>query len=87
MASLQQLSITLFPYRWKLFAVSMAGLAVSVALIFLARSSMGFALAGPLVFLPWGLMCVGGAKNSLQAVFFSVFSLLGLAWPFIVLLG
>jgi hypothetical protein len=87
MASLQQLPITLFPYRWKLFTVSMAGLVVSVALIFLARSAMGFALAGPLVFLPWGLMCVGGARNSLQVVFFSVFSLLGLAWPFIVLLG
>jgi hypothetical protein len=87
MASLQQLSATLFPYRWKLFALSMAGLAVSAALIFVARSSMGFALAGPLVFLPWGLMCFGGAKNSLQTVFFSVFSLLGLAWPFIVLLG
>jgi hypothetical protein len=87
MAGLQQLSTNLFPHRWKLFVVCMAGLAVSVVLIFLARSTMGFALAGPLVFLPWGLMCIGNSKNSLQAVFFSVFSLLGLAWPFIVLLG
>jgi len=87
MAALQQLSTILFPYRWKLFAVSIAGLAASAAIIFLTRSAVGFALAGPLVFFPWGLLCVGGSKNSLQAAFFSVFSLLGLAWPFIVLLG
>jgi hypothetical protein len=87
MASLQQLSTALFPYRWKLLAVSMAGLIVSLAVIFLTRSAIGFALAGPLVVLPWGLICIGGAKNLPQAAFFSVFSLLGLAWPFVVLLG
>jgi hypothetical protein len=87
MASLQQLSTSLLPYRWKLFAVAMVGLVASVALIFLAHSVMGFALAGPLVFLPWGLMCMGGAKNSLQSAFFLVLVLAGIAWPFIVLLG
>jgi hypothetical protein len=87
MASLQQLSTSLFPYRRKLLAVAMLGLVASVALIFLARSVMGFALAGPLVFLPWGLMCVGGAKNSLQSAFFLVLVVAGIAWPFIVLLG
>ena len=87
MSSLQQFSTTLFPYRWKLFAVAMVGLVVSVALIFLAHSAMGFALVGPLVCLPWGLMCVGRAKNSLVSAFFLVFAFLGIAWPVIVLLG
>lgn len=87
MTSLQRLSASLLPYRKKLFATAMIGLAVSVALIFLARSVIGFALAGPLVCLPWGLMCVSGAKNSLLTAFFLMLALVGIAWPFIVLLG
>ncbi len=87
MASLQQLSASLFPYRWRLLAISMAGLLVSVALIFLARSTLGFALAGPLVLLPWGLMCVARSRYTFLSAFFLILVALGIAWPFIVLLG
>ena len=87
MASLQQLPASLFPYRWRLLGISMAGLLVCLALIFLARSKFGFALAGPLVLFPWGLMCVARSQYAVLSVFFLVLSGLGVAWPFIVLLG
>lgn len=75
------------PHRWKLLAAAIAGLAISLALVFTVPSDVGFALMGPWVVVPWGLMCVGSAKNPLQAGFFSAFTLLGAAWPFVVLLG
>jgi len=87
MAFLQQLSASLFPYRRWLLAISMAGLLVSVALFFLAPSTLGFAFAGPLVLLPWGLMCVARSKYTVLSAFFLILVALGTAWPFIVLLG
>lgn len=87
MAFLLQLSSSLFPHRWRLLAISMAGLLICVALFFLAHSAIGFALAGPLVLLPWGLMCVARAKYALQSAFFLALATFGLAWPLIVLLG
>ena len=87
MASLQQFSASLFPYRRRLLAVSMVGLLVSLALIFMARSTLGFALAGPLFLVPWGLMCVARARFAFLSVLFLILVALGVAWPFIVLLG
>lgn len=87
MTSLQQLSSLLFPHRRRLLAISMAGLLICIALFFLARSALGVALAGPLVLLPWGLMCVARSRYAFQSAFFLVLAALGLAWPFIVLLG
>jgi hypothetical protein len=68
-------------------AIAMVGLLVSVALIFLARSTLGFAIAGPLFLLPWSLMCVARSKYAFLSGFFLIFVALGIAWPFIVLLG
>jgi hypothetical protein len=87
MASLRQLSASLFPYRRRLLAIAMAGLLVCVALIFLAPSKLGFALAGPLVLLPWGLMCLARSRYTLLSAFFLILVALGIAWPFIVVLG
>lgn len=82
----QRLSASLFQYRWKLFAASLIGMAICGVVIFTARSNVGFALTGPLVLTPWGLMCVARTKHFLVSVFFIGLALLGLAWPFIVLL-
>ena len=84
---LLQLSMFLRPHRWKLLATAIAGLAISLALIFTVPSAVGFALMGPSVVVPWGLMCAGSARSPLQASFFFSFTLLGAVWPLVVLLG
>jgi hypothetical protein len=63
-------------------------------MIFSRVSTVGFALIGPLCFLPYCLMCVAFSKPkkwmppwlfALGIAFFLFCGGLGLAWPFIVL--
>jgi hypothetical protein len=87
MSFLRQLPGSLFPYRWWLLTFSMCGLLLSLAVIYFARSPVGFALAGPLTCTPWGLICVARSKLVSLTAFFLMLSAVGLVWPFVVLLG
>ena len=86
----------LHPVRGYLLATALSGLAVSLAIIFFSSTpAVGFALAGPLVILPWCLMCVAVARPNSPwmphwlyawtVAFYLCGAALGISWPVIVL--
>lgn len=55
-----QLATRLFPYRWRLLAMSLLGIASLLAALTLGSSgvtTIASTLAGPLIFVPWVLFC------------------------------
>lgn len=94
MSKLQRTRERLIPFRWYIFATTFVGLAISVAFIFSAYSTAGFALAGPLFVVPWCLTSVAFSRPSkwmpqellpVATAFNCLGVCLGLAWPLIVL--
>jgi hypothetical protein len=94
MIDLRALREKLVAARWALLGTTLAGGAVCGALIFSRASTAGFALVGPLVFVPYCLTCIGFTKPSRwmprellvpATVFLLLAAGVGLAWPLIVL--
>jgi hypothetical protein len=86
---------TLGTHRWWLLAATFVGACITAATLVFVPSSLGFALAGPLVGVPWFLFCMGmalrpgspsQALKPLAIPFFGMMLLVALAWPVIVLL-
>jgi hypothetical protein len=91
---LLSIALRLGELRWWFLAATALGAAAVAALLVFVPSALGFAAAGPFVMVPWGLFLITlgfrpGFKatllNNLQMGFFSLFVVLGLAWPVIVL--
>ena len=89
MEKLQSFAKKLRPLRWILALAVMIGFFATGLTLFLVPSSLGFALAGPLVIVPWCLMSISFARNpSNQSLLFALLCCgVGVAWPAIVLLG
>ena len=79
---LSKLAEKLRSCRFLITIVAVIGLVLTGALIAFVPSQLGFALAGPLVIFPWGLLCIAYARKPPAPVvaFFAVFALCGLAW-------
>ena len=82
MNSLSKLAEKLRAHRLLIATAVVIGLAATGVLIALVPSQLGFAMAGPLVVFPWGLLCIAFARQPSAAVvaFFAAFSLCGFAW-------
>ena len=95
MTSFTRIHERLYPYRWQLLAGAIAGLLISIAIIFLAPGELGFVLVGPIGFFPFAFACIALAEPQKffwpqllyapATAFHLFFAALGLAWPFIVL--
>ena len=83
MNSLSKLVETLQANRFSIAIAVVVGLVIVGSLIAFVPSHVGFVLAGPLVFFPWGLLCIAFARRPFapMVIFFVIFSLGGLAWP------
>jgi len=87
-------AIPLNRYRWLLLAVASIGVFLIAALISLKKPILGFALAGPLVFLPWAafLLCYWFRPEVkrwtfilwCQAITLDILLIIALLWPFMV---
>jgi hypothetical protein len=76
----------LYPYRLHLFALSVAGLAVSLAALYSSPTRLGFFLIGPLAGFPWALGCYAMSKFRPLAYFFLTGAAVALLWPLIILI-
>ena len=84
-------------YRWLLLAVMFISVIFIAALIFLKQAILGFALAGPLVLLPWVafLLCYWFRPEVqrwtfilwCQAIMLDILFIVALLWPFMVAFG
>lgn len=89
MKKLQFFVKRLHQIRW-IFALSaVLGLCAMGLTLFLVPSNLGFALAGPLVIIPWCLTSISFSRNpTYLSLLFALFGCgVGLVWPAIVLLG
>lgn len=90
-------AILLNKYRWLLLAVISISVILIAVFIFLKRAILGFALAGPLILLPWGafLICYWFRPEVrrwifilwCQAIMLDVLFVVALLWPFMVISG
>lgn len=90
-------AISLNKYRWPLLAVIAVSVILIASLIFLKQVIFGFALAGPLVLLPWVvfLLCYWfrpGIRRWTfilwcQAIMLDVLFVVALFWPSMIVFG
>jgi hypothetical protein len=90
-------AISLNKYRWLLLVVIAVSVISIATLIFLKHAILGFALAGPLVLLPWAafLLCYWFRPEVrrwavilwCQAIMLDALFVVALSWPFMVIFG
>ena len=89
MEKLQIMVVKLHRFRWFIALLAGFGFCATGLTLFFVPSNLGFALAGPLVIVPWSVMSVSFSRNpSDHSLLFALFCIgAGLAWPVIVLVG